>query len=457
MVLHLENDIRDDGGYVERTTSYAEYMFSVFYKYMLMLQYFNNDASLLEKYLSRIEKFIEFFVLTNSPVGVNVPFNDAGRSKGLVRVFKEMGEFFQRGDFIGAVRHEFSPDALATMTVNVTEPATKSIDFPDSRFAVMRDSWDPKSYFMMINYGEWQNHCHYDQLAFEIYANGIPIALDAGLGNLGYLDSLHVTWYKHPLSHNMITINQAVPEKMDIFGYDKIWSPQQYMEYFAATHDGYVRYQQAKHRRHIVFSKTRYWLIIDEVHAARTGQEMDFNFHTPGSMLEIDNGYITLQDNGFLITQDRRDAENIRRIKSKGGANLGGLPNEPGNREIDWLIFRKVLKGDPPSDRMATLIYPFASKENIAAADVWVERLDLKDDAAIGYRVRIANQDDLIILSDGKYRKFTNTIEGDFQCGVISSTAGGVDYAGFVNVSKFKIAGAARDSFKAKQDYEYKK
>ncbi len=457
MVLHLENDIRDDGGYVERTTSYAEYMFSVFYKYMLMLQYFNNDHSLLEKYLSRIEKFIEFFVLTNSPIGVNVPFNDARRSKGLVRVFKEMGEFFQRGDFIGAVQHEFSPDALASLTVKVTEPGTKSIDFPDSRFAVMRDSWDPKSYFMMINYGEWQNHCHYDQLAFEIYANGIPIALDAGLGNLGYLDSLHVSWYKHPLSHNMITINQAVPEKMDISGYDKIWSPQQCTEYFAATHDGYVRYQQAKHRRHIVFSKTRYWLIIDEVHTAGKDQEMDFNFHTPCSMTEIDDGYISLQDNGFLIKQDHRDAINVRRIKSKGGANLGGLPNEPGNREIDWLIFRKRLTGDDQSDRMATLIYPFASKENIAPTDVLVEKLDLKDDAAVGYRVRIANREDIIILSDGKYRKFTDTIEGDFQCCVISSTPGGVDYAGFASVGKFKIAGVTRDSFKIKQDYEYKK
>ncbi len=92
-----------------------------------------------------MEKFIEFFVLTNTPVGVNAPFNDASRNKSLVRVFREMGEFFNRGDFIGAVRHEFSPEALASMPVRVTEPATTSIDFPNSRFVVMRDSWDPKS------------------------------------------------------------------------------------------------------------------------------------------------------------------------------------------------------------------------------------------------------------------------------------------------------------------------
>jgi hypothetical protein len=457
MVLHLENDILDDGGYVERTNSYAYYMFTVYYRYMLMLEYFNNDLSLRNKYLSRLERFIEFFVLTNAPTGVNSPFNDASRGKGLVQVFREMGEFFRRGDFIGAVRHEFSPEELTSMTVTVTEPGTKSIDFPNSRFAVMRDSWDPKSFFMMVNYGEFQNHSHYDQLAFEMYANGIPIALDPGLGKLGYLDSLHVTWYKHPLSHNMLTINQAVPEKLDMPGYDKVWSHQQHTEVFAATHDGYLRYQKAKHRRHIVFSKTRYWLIIDEVNTTGNNQDMDFNFHTPCSMMEIDDGYISMQDNGFLIKQDHLDAPLITKIKSRGGADLGGLPKEPSHRDIDWLVFRKALTGDRRSDRMATLIYPFASKEGMVPADVAVERLPLNDDAAIGYSVKAGNREDIIIVSDGKYRKFSDVVEGDFTYCRISSTAGGVDYAGFSSVSKFTIDGVTNDSFETRRDYEYNK
>ncbi len=457
MILHLENDILDDGGYVERTTSYAEYMFSVFYKYMLMLQYFNNDPSLRDRYLNRIEKYIEFFTLTTSPLGVNAPFNDAARSKALVRVFKEMGVFFNRGDFIGAVRNEFSPEALASLPVTVTVPRTTSVDFPDSRFVVMRDSWDPASYFMIVNYGDFQNHCHYDALSFEIYANGKPIALDAGLGKLGYLDPQHVNWYKHPLSHTMLTINQVVPEKMDMPGYDKIWSPQRHTEYFAATHDGYLRYQNARHRRHIVFAKASYWLIVDEVLTAGTNQEMDFNFHTPCSMTETEDGFISTEDNGFLIKQDRRDASAIRRIKSAGSADLRGLPDEPSHRDIDWLIFRKALKDNHRTERMATLIYPFASKGQRDPASVFVEKLDLKDETAAGYRVRIANSEDIIILSDGKYRKFTDTIEGDFTCVRINSTAGEVGYAGFSNVAQFRIAGVPGASFETKRDFEYTK
>jgi len=278
------------------------------------------------------------------------------------------------------------------MSVPVTAPTTTSIDFPDSRFVVMRDSWDPRSYYMIVNYGDWQNHCHFDQLDFEIYANGVPIALDAGLGPLGYLDTLQVSWYKHPLSHNMVTINRAVPEKMDKPGYDKHWSVLKQSIFFAATHDGYVRYQKARHRRHIVYSKARYWLVIDEVQTTGSRQEMDFNLHTPCSMKETDDGYISIQENGFLIKQDHQDAHATQRVLSRGGADLTDLRGESSNREIDWLIFRKVLAGDRRVDRMATLIYPFASQTSCDPADVSVARLAMKDTAAIGYRVRTKNR-----------------------------------------------------------------
>ena len=454
LLLHLQKDILNDGGYVERTPGYAEYMYSIFYRYMLMFQYFKNDDSLMKTYLPRIEKFIEFFVLTHSPIGVNPPFNDAHRGKSLIRVFKEMGEFFQRGDFIGAVRQEFSAETLASLSVKPEEPKLKSVDFPDSKFAVMRDAWEPKSYFMIINYGEFSNHCHYDQLDFEIYANGIPIALDAGIGQKGYVDSLHVTWYKNPLSHNMITINQAIPEKMDKPGYDKLWSPQKHTEYFAATHDGYVRYQKTKHRRHIIFAKNSYWLIVDEIMTKEKNKEIDFNLHTPCSMTAIDQGYISNETSGFLIKYDRADAAKIARLKFKGEADLGELPNEPAHREIDWLIFRKQSTGQTRSDRLATLIYPFAAKNEIDPATIWVERMELDDNAATAYRVHSHNRQDVIILSDGKYRKFTEKIEGDFQYGFISHVNGKLDYAEFSQVSKCRIDGETK-SFSQKRDFAY--
>jgi len=454
MLLHLQRDIRDDGGYVERTPGYAEYMYSIFYRYMLMLKYFRNDESVLKTYLPRIEKFIEFFVLTHTPLGVNAPFNDAHRNKSLIQVFKEMAVFFRRGDFLGAVKQEFSGETLASLSLRPEEPKTRSVDFPDSQFSVMRDSWDPRSYFLIVNYGEFSNHCHYDQLDFEIYANGTPIALDAGIGTRGYIDPLQVVWYKHPTSHNMITINQAIPEKMDKPGYDKIWSAQNSMEYFAATHDGYVRFQKTRHRRHILFSKQRYWLIVDEVLTGEKDKEIDFHLHTPCSMVEMEHGYISRQDNGFLITYDAADAPNIRKIQSKGWADLGNLPQEPASREIDWLIFRKSSQGERRADCMATLIYPFVSKKDTQSAGIRVERVELPDKAVLAYEVHTGDSQDLILLSDGQYRTFTDTIAGDFQLGLFNRSQSGLGYAGMVQVGRFRLDGKTV-SLPRKQDYEW--
>ncbi|NLP09840.1 hypothetical protein GX408_05505 [bacterium] len=457
MILHLENDIRDDGGYVERTPGYASYMFSVFYRYMMMREYFLNDPSMRQTYLPRLEKFIEYFVLTQTPVGVNAPFNDAARGKDLVTLFKEMSVFFRRGDFLGGVRNELSSETLASLPVAVREPGITSIDFPDSRFVVMRDSWQPTSYYLMLNYGEWQNHTHYDQLDFEIYANGIPIALDAGIGRFGYVDTLHVSWYKHPLAHNMVTINQAVPEKRDRPGYDKVWAPLTNVEFFAATHDGYLKYQKARHRRHVVFAKKRYWLIIDQIHTERKNQEMDFNLHTPCSMTAVEDGFISLEETGFLIKQDHQDAPFVEKIKDKGIADLRGLEAEPSHRDIDWLIFRRKLQGDPAVDRMATLIYPFASKASAAVETVTVERQALQDRAAIAYTVTARDRQDLIIVSDGAYRRFTGSVAGDFTYGWFSYRDGRLDAAAFTDVSRCKVKGMRSLSFKTKREYEFKK
>lgn len=457
MILHFENDIRDDGGYVERTPGYASYMFSVFYRYMMMMEYFLNDPSMRQTYLPRLEKFIEYFVLTQTPVGVNAPFNDAARGKDLVTLFKEMSVFFRRGDFLGGVRNEFSAETLAALPVTVRQPGITSIDFPDSRFVVLRDSWQPTSYYLMLNYGEWQNHTHYDQLDFEIYANGVPIAVDAGIGRLGYLDSLHVSWYKHPLAHNMVTINQAVPEKRDRPGYDKVWAPLTNVEFFAATHDGYLEYQKARHRRHVVFAKKRYWLIIDQVYAEGKGREMDFNLHTPCSMSAVEDGFVSLEETGFLIKQDHQAAPLIEKIKDKGIADLRGLAAEPSHREIDWLIFRKELQGDPFVDRMATLIYPFAAKRNLSADEITVTGRVLKDRAAVGYVVKTPDREDLIIVSDGTHRRFTDDIAGDFTHGWFSYRDGRLHAAAFTAVSRCKVKGMKSLSFKTKREYEFKR
>ena len=84
--------------------------------------------------------------------------------------------------------------------------------------------------------------------------------------------------------------------------------------------------------------------------------------------------------------------------------------------------------------------------------------MDLQDELAIGYRVRVGGREDLIIVSDGLYRQFTDRIAGDFLYALVSTNeAGVVDYAGFVGVVEFRIADGPGEAFPVKRDYEYVK
>jgi len=253
----------------------------------------------------------------------------------------------------------------------------------------------------------------------------------------------------------MLTINQAVPEKRNLPGYDKIWSPQSRTEYFAASHDGYVPYQKARHRRHLVFAKAQYWLIIDEVNTAGSNQEMEFNLHTPSTMVESAAGFVSTGKVGFLIAQDRLAAAATSRTKSMGDANLGGLAGEPGYRAIDWLVFSRKLTGNPALDRMATLIQPYADRSRFDESQVFVEEVKLEDPAALAYRVTTAHgAEDLVIISDGTQRKFGKGIEGDFTFARIRSSGGKTSYAAFTNVSQFRVPGLASRQFPNRRDHE---
>ncbi len=440
MEKHFTHDILDDGGYVERSGGYTHYAFGMFYRYMLMHKHFAGDTSLLVRYLPRVENLMEFTSLTLSPIGVNCPFNDSRRSLRLAKLMVDMGEFFQRGDFIGPVSHLFTASTadtdpedgtpseyglpaqrLASLSVRPRMPEVTSINFPDSKYAVMRERWDPESYFMMINYGPFANHAHHDILDFEAFANGIPLAVDAGIGTIGYSDPIHVSWYKQSRAHNMLMINEANTMKRGISGEDVIWAPQSHTDYFAATHAGYERYHDTRCRRHFVFVKGEYWLIADEVYTPHSGHQLDWHFHTPLHMRSVDNGFASLESPGALLILPEGDAS--ERIQRTGPAHLGGIRGEPDSREVDWLTLRKTAAADSVQDRFAVLLYPTRRGETPVTsgedsiASVRLNLLPTPTPAVQGFEITGDRYRDVIYLSDGTARELSEGLRGDFVYG----------------------------------------
>jgi hypothetical protein len=412
MIMHFERDILDDGGYIERTGSYTRYVFGMFYRYMLMFKYLQNDPTLLDHYLPRLEMLMEFTSRTLSPLGVNCPFNDCRRDLRLANLLVDMGGFFDRGDFIGPVQ-EVIPEAKWNATgVTPVLPEETSMLFPDSRFVVMRDGWQPDDYFMMINYGPFQNHSHYDILDFECFANGVPLAVDAGISERGYVDPIHVSWYKQSKAHNMLMVDEANTRKREIEGEQVVWSTQDRMDYFAATHRGYERYHDTLHRRHIAFRRGEYWLIVDQVATPHQGKELDWHFHSPLSLQETEYGFESESTPGVQLVLPEQDQQEMKRLHRMGMAHLKGIPGEPASREVDWITFRTGSTADSVRDRMAVLIYPTSDTQPDAVPQLVWER-DQDDPAVIRCRVITPRGTDLHIFSDGSYRDF-GTVTGDF-------------------------------------------
>mgnify|MGYP005844102253 CR=1 FL=1 len=437
MILHFEKDILDDGGYVERTGSYTNYVFGMFYRYMLMFKYLERDSSLLDGYLPRLEKLMEFTSRNLTPLGVNAPFNDSRRSLDLARLLVDMAGFFERGDFLGPLEEVFPVETLSRVGVDPSLPKTTSALFPESHFAVMRDGWDRDAYYLNINYGPFENHGHYAIFDFECYANGVPIAVDAGIGDTGYVDPLHVSWYKQSRAHNMLMVDEANTMKREIKGEDVQWSTQERMDYFAATHRGYERYHDTLHRRHFAFRRGGYWLVLDEVQTPHRGKELDWHFHSPLDLSKAPDGFASSQDPGVRLVLPVNADGSIERLQRKGPANLKELPGEPSNREIDWVTFRQLSSGDSRKDRLAVLIYPTTGTSSETVPELhWSQ--DPEEPGLLICRVVTDEGEDLHYFSDGTGREL-GLLSGDFHYACLHLGEGEPKWISATGATRLKV------------------
>lgn len=439
MVQHFQEDIFDDGGYVERTGSYTSFVFGMFYRYMLLWQYAKDDSSLLQTYLPRLEKLMEFTSRTLSPLGLNVPFNDSRRSLIFAGMLVDMGKFFNRGDFIGPLQHVVPEVKWQSTGIEPEYPQVTSQLFPSSHFVVMRDGWSREAYFMKINYGPFQNHGHYDILDFEIYANGVPIALDAAIGPTGYVDPVHVSWYKQAKAHNMLMVAESNPMKRNIEGVDLVWSTQEHVDYFAATHSGYQRYHDTLHRRHFAFRRGHYWLIVDEVKTPHSGKALDWQFHTPLSLHRTGYGYASTETPGVRVILPESEQAGTKRFERTGPAGLGELPGEPPSRDIDWITFRKLSSGNPLQDRMAVLVYP-TSKDSPYQPPHLTWTIDPDKPGVLLCRVRIRNEEDLHIFSDGTPIE-TGLVTGSFIYACLHQRDGQPVWVSTTGATQLQVSG----------------
>jgi hypothetical protein len=406
MEEHMNRDVLKDGGYLERTPGYSAGVLSHFYSFLKILEHFSSDKAYFARYRDRIEKMVEFFVLTMSPVGTWCPFNDSQR-KSAVELILKYGNEFKRGDFIGPVQPFISRTELGQLSVAPSFPKVTSVDLRPSCFAVMRSSWSKDAGMMVINYGPAANHNHLDVLDFEIYAHGKAIAIDAGIGPKGYDDELHMNWYRATPSHNMIMVDDSNIVRGETHVQNLVWAGQKLTDFFAAEHLGYRSTLGITDRRHVAFVKPDYWVILDKISTVEAGHRADWRLHSPLSLEEFSSGFRSKESPGFIVIPADDPFGGLRVTKGQGMASLSGLPEEKEPfRSVNYVSIQRSLSG--PDDHIAVLVYPFVS----GSPDLEFKLIE-SSAGVKGYRVKHGQFEDILFFSDGKKWRMTDRIESD--------------------------------------------
>jgi hypothetical protein len=162
-------------------------------------------------------------------------------------------------------------------------------------YVLMRDKFDtPDEVWFLQKSGEesYSGHENADKNSFSLFADGYPLALDAGSGD--YNDPRHGAWHKKTISHNAVVFEDSkypgdllkVKSQKNIAGKVLAWKTTDEADY--SSLDASAASEVERNVRSVVFVKPDYFVIKDEIKSSQnsywllhtTGQDFKFSEHS---------------------------------------------------------------------------------------------------------------------------------------------------------------------------------
>lgn len=212
-------------------------------------------------------------------------------------------------------------------------PGRESADLVESGFVVVRSGWKSDDLWFLLNYGPWGGgHSHAEALAFQLWCNGSPLAVDCGRG-VNYDDPLHRVWYVTPHAHNMVVVDGTAPSVKGRRGRLLFHTRAAGVHLIGLEHAGY-REQGVRHRRCLLVSTRRRYLVVLDFLRADGEHSYEWVVNTPvpgvrtGSGRAWGPGLTVLCADPGLIEEVR--AERVRMCLPREGGSTWGLPRGRG-------------------------------------------------------------------------------------------------------------------------------
>lgn len=261
---HFQREVYADGGYMERCGYHAVAL--TFAAQGLAAVTLNGQQHRFKELvaddtLAAFDRMYRWVAAMLMPDGTMPPFGDF-RAVPLLRLLAHGAALRNLPDVLGHVRRlapQLVPPALRDRATPV--PAL-SYTLGDSQFTMMRDSLDARAMQMAVEHGPLGGeHSHVDNMGFVAHAFGEPILVDPGMG-LTYGDFGHKSFYRKAEAHNVVTIDDRIPEKV---ARRVSWRTTPKRDTLVMQSDAYLASHGVRHERTIVFEKGLAWIIFDRL------------------------------------------------------------------------------------------------------------------------------------------------------------------------------------------------
>jgi hypothetical protein len=309
LLAQLKKQVLPDGVYFEQSTCYQGYTIEIYLHYLILAK--RNDLSVPAVVTERIQLMLDYMLSVSRPDGSIPQIGDAdgGRVLPLLRrspddyrnLFAVAAVLFNRTDYAWAARG-VAPEVFWLLgktgceSFEVLLPAPPerlaSRHFPDGGYAILQNNWTRDAHQLIFDVGPLGchvsgGHGHADMLSIQCCAFGEGQLVDPGT----YCYTAHSNWRDHfrgTAAHSTLIVdrqNQAVPAGP--FAWQKRprarmkrWVSTPTYDLADASHDAYQKLKDpVTHRRRVLFVKSRYWLLIDDIDGKDVHQiELNFQF-----------------------------------------------------------------------------------------------------------------------------------------------------------------------------------
>jgi hypothetical protein len=294
LVEQSERQIFQDGVYFEQSTCYQRYTIEIYLHFLILAA--KNGVTIPTAVGERVQRMLDFFLWLRRP-DMSVPqVGDADggwllplasrRADDVRGVFSTAAVLFGRADYAWAA------GGLAAETMLLLGPAastrfeslaaappstTPSRVFPHGGYVVMQSGWDREKHQLILDVGPVGGprggHGHADLLSVQCTAFGEPFVVDPG--TFCYTaDPECRDFFRSTAAHSTVLVDgtdqagPAGPFQWRSLPHAQLrrWASTERFDFADAWHHAYRGLADpVTHRRRVVFVKSRYWVLVDDV------------------------------------------------------------------------------------------------------------------------------------------------------------------------------------------------